>query len=384
MKKILLTLILSLSLIPAFTYAADVTIENIIPSTDVTAGTEVSFKLTTYALSPKYILNDSLPGSTVSNSNINAYGRFSWIPSQLDTGTHSINFTVIDTFGNRSNVVQTITVRPPSPISIQDLSPGSSLYPDKTLTFSIAAPGFINPRYTIFDSFSGTSLTSSNISSGGNFSWKPKNSDVGVHSLTIRITSSNGRTENIYQTIVVNGLSINNVSSTQLKVGSTLSFTATTHGMDNPSFRVTDSARNNTIDSISISGNTFRWTPTSADIGNHTITVTATDIYGVVRTNELMVTVSGNDVVTTTPPPTYTSTPPVNTYIFTTNLSFGSNGIAVTELQKRLKAEGYLTATPNGNFGPQTKQAVIKYQKAKGINPIGTVGPATRAALNAK
>ena len=35
-----------------------------------------------------------------------------------------------------------------------------------------------------------------------------------------------------------------------------------------------------------------------------------------------------------------------------------------------------------GYFGPLTRQAVINFQKKYGIDPIGTVGPITRAKLN--
>jgi peptidoglycan hydrolase-like protein with peptidoglycan-binding domain len=69
-------------------------------------------------------------------------------------------------------------------------------------------------------------------------------------------------------------------------------------------------------------------------------------------------------------------------YVFTKALSSGSSGTEVLELQKRLKSEGYLNATPNGNYGPATVAAVKAYQKAKGLSQLGTVGPGTRAALN--
>jgi hypothetical protein len=71
-------------------------------------------------------------------------------------------------------------------------------------------------------------------------------------------------------------------------------------------------------------------------------------------------------------------------YVFTKVLSLGSSGTEVLELQKRLKSEGYLSATPNGNFGPATQSAVKAYQRAQGLSPLGNVGPATRAALNAR
>ena len=72
----------------------------------------------------------------------------------------------------------------------------------------------------------------------------------------------------------------------------------------------------------------------------------------------------------------------VSSYNFTLNLKYGSTGNEVTELQKILVKDGYLTATPNGNFGPATEKALKEYQKTNGLNSDGTVGPATRKVLN--
>jgi hypothetical protein len=77
------------------------------------------------------------------------------------------------------------------------------------------------------------------------------------------------------------------------------------------------------------------------------------------------------------------STPAVTS--FTTNLSFGMRGAAVTNLQNFLIGKGHLAAGLNtGYFGPLTKAAVMAYQTAKSITPVaGYFGPLTRAAANA-
>ncbi len=73
----------------------------------------------------------------------------------------------------------------------------------------------------------------------------------------------------------------------------------------------------------------------------------------------------------------------VETYNFGSDLTIGSIGDDVTELQKILIASGYLhIATPTGYFGPLTKAAVRLYQGAHGIITTGYVGPLTRASLN--
>jgi peptidoglycan hydrolase-like protein with peptidoglycan-binding domain len=68
---------------------------------------------------------------------------------------------------------------------------------------------------------------------------------------------------------------------------------------------------------------------------------------------------------------------------FSTWLTFGSRGVEVTGLQAVLVAEGYLKVAPSGYFGTLTKKAVIAYQAANGLDQVGSVGPKTRALLNA-
>ncbi len=70
-------------------------------------------------------------------------------------------------------------------------------------------------------------------------------------------------------------------------------------------------------------------------------------------------------------------------FIFTLPLKLGSRGNEVTELHKRLIADGYLKiAAPTGYFGPLTLQAVKDFQTAKLLVADGVVGPLTRAELN--
>ena len=69
-------------------------------------------------------------------------------------------------------------------------------------------------------------------------------------------------------------------------------------------------------------------------------------------------------------------------YSFTKPLKYGSTGTEVSELQKRLKEEGVYTGPVTGYYGNLTVAAVKKYQKLKGLDQLGSVGPGTRAALN--
>lgn len=60
----------------------------------------------------------------------------------------------------------------------------------------------------------------------------------------------------------------------------------------------------------------------------------------------------------------------------TSNLSVGSKGEQVKELQKFLKTE------ETGTFGSKTKAALISYQKLNRISGTGNTGPSTRNSIN--
>lgn len=75
--------------------------------------------------------------------------------------------------------------------------------------------------------------------------------------------------------------------------------------------------------------------------------------------------------------PTYSPPPAVNLPI----LRFGMQGSAVTQLQQRLRALGFLKASADGRFGSATQAAVQAAQQNFNLNPDGIVGSATWSAL---
>ncbi|TSC83769.1 MAG: hypothetical protein G01um101413_909 [Parcubacteria group bacterium Gr01-1014_13] len=72
--------------------------------------------------------------------------------------------------------------------------------------------------------------------------------------------------------------------------------------------------------------------------------------------------------------------------VFVQNLGPGSKGAEVKKLQARLRELGFFKhPTDTGLFGAVTKAAVVAFQKAQGFKTApGSVGPATRAALNSE
>ena len=59
----------------------------------------------------------------------------------------------------------------------------------------------------------------------------------------------------------------------------------------------------------------------------------------------------------------------------------GSSGTVVTQIQKKLAAEGYYTASIDGVYGSRTASAVRRYQKDNGLKVDGICGPETLGAL---
>ena len=65
-----------------------------------------------------------------------------------------------------------------------------------------------------------------------------------------------------------------------------------------------------------------------------------------------------------------------------TILKIGSQGADVLTLQQHLQNLRY-TISPDGDFGPNTQQAVIQFQTANGLPGDGVVGPETLAKIDA-
>lgn len=57
------------------------------------------------------------------------------------------------------------------------------------------------------------------------------------------------------------------------------------------------------------------------------------------------------------------------------------SGEHITELQELLKSAGYYKDEVDGNYGPPTEQAVIRFQQQHGLTPNGIVGRRTWNAL---
>jgi hypothetical protein len=175
--------------------------------------------------------------------------------------------------------------------------------------------------------------------------------------------------------------------------GTTITFAVAVTGFVNPTYQLSDSFVDGSLGNLNLnSAGEFSWTPEMNDVGSHTVTITGSDNVGDTASTTItldVVSASANTVASTptvvTPVTTTVATTAAATPVdpFTEDLTVGSSGTQVTELQQVLTTQGDFTAPVTGYYGSVTKAAVIKFQTAHNIDQLGIVGPATLAALNA-
>jgi Flp pilus assembly protein TadG len=386
------------------------TIQGLSPGNTVVVGNPVTFTVAASGFTnPVFTAQDSFSGSSASNSNLNSGGYFSWTPNSNDVGTHNFTIYVNDSSGHTGNVTVSVAVQTPT-IAITSINPGSVITPNTVFTFNVTPSGFTNPSYTVADSFSGTSITNSNLNSSGYFNWTPASNQIGSHTITVYATDSAGHSANTSYTVNVNsGVSVS-VSlpspSTYIAPGSGVSFQAYPYGFYTPTYSIQDSFGGTSISSSNINNSgAFYWTPNASDVGTHTLTITANDSYGHTATTQTTITVSTTGTVGTNNQTLIaslraqlaqllsqiaaiqqgqgtTSSSTGARHIFSTFLTVGSHGSEVSALQQYLTSLGLYSGPINGSYGQLTRRGVMLFQSRHGIKQAGYVGPSTRDALN--
>jgi peptidoglycan hydrolase-like protein with peptidoglycan-binding domain len=406
----------------AFASASSVSIQSLSPGNTVSANSRITFSVISSGFfAQSYALTDSFSTSSASNGNFDPVGNFFWVPVPSDVGTHTLTITASDFSGDAASTTQSIIVAPVPSLSVQSVSPGTTIMPGTKFSFSVSASGFVSPSYIASDSFSGSSVGDPNVDTSGNFSWTPDVSQNGQHVITIYANDSLGHSATVNETVQVGTgptLSVPSISqSTSVSPGQAVSFTVSALHFLPTAFSLTDNFSGvSTIANADINtSGAFSWTPQASDVGTHVVTVTGTiGAFGESATTSVKVIVlgpGGSLPPPSTPPPTSatsstslsalqaqiaqikaqitaqsgaTSTGSSSAgFTFSVYLSPGSQGEGVTQLQTLLSKQGFFSGAPSGYYGPLTTAAVKKFQAAHGLDQLGVVGPLTRAALNA-
>ncbi len=132
--------------------------------------------------------------------------------SGLNVGSDSIN--VCSAAGGCTSLVVTVNNVGTNNTNVTNTTGGATLSVlhdpvsyGNSVSYSLSPSGFNNPSYSVKDSFSGTSISSLNINSLGNFSWIPNSQDVGIHIITFTASDVYGHSANTSFTLAVVGSS---------------------------------------------------------------------------------------------------------------------------------------------------------------------------------
>jgi peptidoglycan hydrolase-like protein with peptidoglycan-binding domain len=419
----------------ADTYSA--AIQSLSPGPTIQPKNKISFSIKTVGfLAQHYQITDSFSGSSVSLTNIDGGGNFSWVPLVQDVGTHTLTITARDYNDANAVTTQTITVSPAPVVTISAVAPGVAIMPGTKLTFHISSNGFTNPSYIVGDSV-GSAVTDENLDSSGNFAWTPDIAQSGKHSIVVYASDSQGHNAQATldivvgagPTVVVQSLSPGDTVSVNKPVtfiASAMNFAPTAYSVTDNFAGVSSISNSN----INTSGSFF-WTPKTSDIGVHILTIRGTvGAFGDTGSTTKKITVLGDGVSTSSMMSTLVTSTSTNQAAsaqaasaaasgdtlsslqnqltsllaqihsqssstgtatgaslsavkFTAYLKPGVQNDQVTHLQQMLSTLGYFTAEANGYYGPATESAVKKFQAAHNLDTLGVVGPGTRAALNA-
>jgi peptidoglycan hydrolase-like protein with peptidoglycan-binding domain len=332
---------------------------------------------------PVYTAQDSISNSTLSSSDINSSGYFSWTPTTADIGNQTITFTVVDSYGHSASISEQITVKSPY-VTVESLQPGQNVSAGSTVTFQIVPNGFINPWYDLQDSLYGSTLSNANINSSGYVSWTPTAGDEGTHSINVAANDSDSH--NATDTITVYVGAGSGVVSNPPTPAPTSA--AATTPPTTPSLLFT---------AYLALGSTGSQVTELQTLLSHSgyLTVSPTGYFGIATKAavEKFQSDHGLSTVGAIGPQTRVllnqlSTTPTSSpqtkfgYQFSVGLSVGSQGPAVSALQSRLVVEGVYSGPITGYFGSATEAAVKAYQTKHDLSAVGVLGPQTRAYLN--
>ena len=247
-------------------------------------------------------LTFSLTGTVPTGATINSNtGAFSWTPSELQDGSHSIAVRVSDGSGGSASETVVVTVSEVNEDPVLTLIGPKSVNELAVLTFTATATDddtIGGTADTLTFSLTGTVPTGATINSNtGAFSWTPTASQAGVHTVTVQVADGSDATDS--EDVVVT-VSDSNANPALAAIGPKsvnelvlLEFNATATDGD-AGDTLTFSLTGTVPTGATINSNTgaFSWTPSELQDGSHSIAVRVSDGSGGSASETVVVTVS--------------------------------------------------------------------------------------------
>ena len=249
---------------------------NIIDDQTVNEFVELTFTATA---SDDDSLTFSFDGTFPSGAAITDDGNFTWTPTELQDGDHTITVQVTDgSLTDSETLTVTVNEVNVAPVLNAIGDKGTSELVELTFTATASDTDVVdNVVNTLTFSFDGTFPLGAAITDDGNFTWTPTESQVGSHDITVQVTDGS-LTDSETLTVTVRDVNVapvlNTIDDQTVNEFVELTFTATASDDDSLTFSFDGTFPSGAA--ITDDGN-FTWTPTESQDGDHTITVQVTD-----------------------------------------------------------------------------------------------------------
>ena len=165
-------------------------------------------------------------------------------------------------------------------------------------TYDVNATGVPTPTYSLVTAPSGMAIDDET----GEISWTPTAGQVGQQAVEVQVSNSGGSDNQTFDIDVVlhSPPTINSVAPTMVTYGSDYSYQLTASGDTPIAFSFTTTTHTQPSGMDMDENGLITWTPTSTQIGTHTIEVQAVNAYGV-NTQQFTVQVNDEPTITSTP-----------------------------------------------------------------------------------
>jgi alpha-tubulin suppressor-like RCC1 family protein len=226
----------------------------------------------------------AIPGMTLNA----ASGTFSWTPGEAHgPGTYQVTFRATDNGSSAKFDEETIVISVNEVNSAPVLSnPGDrSVGELNSLSFTLSATDADDPANVLAYSIQGGSAAGMSLnSSTGAFSWTPSEAQgPGIYDVTFRVTDQGSPALSHDQTIRLTigeanlPPSLESPGNQTIVWGNQAAFTLTATDLDLPANTLIYSIQTGALPGMTITGNSFSWTPASDQLGTANVTIRVTD-----------------------------------------------------------------------------------------------------------